>query len=420
MVKEEEIQALASSYYSRKDIQEAIFQFSKKREIVPRYIESFGKRPDSLEYAGDLQAHVKKGATSFHVSEELWSNPLSLSTEMNKEQQDEIREGWDLLIDIDSKYLDYSRISAKLIADALEFHSIKSYACKFSGSKGFHIIVPWKAFPKELNGVETRKMFPEWPRLISQYLTEFIKKQLVEQIAELTTKSISKYIRGDAEVGDAVKHVMPDIVLVSPRHLFRAPYSLHEKTRLASIVIKKENLLTFSPQDANPLGVSPKSFYPDAREGEARELLMQALDWEKAKEKPKEQKIYTKEFNKDIKIKNLTPDLYPPCINNILNGMKDGKKRALFILINFFRSMKIERDEIEKKVEEWNKKNSPALREGYVKSQIDWTYKQKPMLPQNCDKPHYKDIGVCAPDELCKMIKNPINYPFRKIGRKRR
>ena len=60
MVQEEEIRAIASSYYSRKDIQEAIFQFSKKREIVPRYIESFGKRPDSLEYPADLQSHVKR------------------------------------------------------------------------------------------------------------------------------------------------------------------------------------------------------------------------------------------------------------------------------------------------------------------------------------------------------------------------
>src|SRR5690606_27815409 len=31
-----------------------------------------------------------------------------------------------------------------------------------------------------------------------------------------------------------------DLVLVSPRHLFRMPYSLHEKTALASIVISPE------------------------------------------------------------------------------------------------------------------------------------------------------------------------------------
>ncbi|MCJ2514069.1 MAG: hypothetical protein LN408_06505, partial [Candidatus Thermoplasmatota archaeon] len=29
-----------------------------------------------------------------------------------------------------------------------------------------------------------------------------------------------------------------DIILVSPRHLFRTPYSLHEKTALASIIIE--------------------------------------------------------------------------------------------------------------------------------------------------------------------------------------
>jgi len=419
MVQEQELRSLTFEYYSRKDIQEAIFKFSQNRESIPRYIESFGKRPDSLQYPADLFEHVKKGATSFHVSEELWQNPLELSTDMLREQQDSIRIGLDLLIDIDSKYLDYSRIAAKVIAEALEFHSIKNYAIKYSGSKGMHLIIPWKAFPKELNGIETRKMFPEYPRLITSYLQEFTKKQLIEGIAELTTKNISKYIKGHEEVGDAARHVMPDLVLVSPRHLFRAPYSLHEKTRLSSIVIKKDALLSFQPSEANPLGIKPASFYPEARENEARELLIQALDWDKSKEKPEEKKVYKKEFkDSDFKIKNLTPDLYPPCINNILKGMKDGKKRGLFVLINFFRSMKLEREELEKKIDAWNKLNAPPLRQGYIKAQLEWTYKQKPLLPQNCDKPHYKDIGVCSPDSLCKLIKNPVNYPFRKISKK--
>ena len=51
-----------------------------------------------------------------------------------------------------------------------------------------------------------------------------------------------------------------DIVLVSPRHLFRAPYSHHEKTALASIVITKEEIDNFKPTDASPLKIkNPKS-----------------------------------------------------------------------------------------------------------------------------------------------------------------
>ena len=46
-----------------------------------------------------------------------------------------------------------------------------------------------------------------------------------------------------------------DLVLVAPRHLFRMPYSLHEKTALASIVLDRISLASFSPRDADPMTV---------------------------------------------------------------------------------------------------------------------------------------------------------------------
>src|SRR3989344_1757025 len=104
---EEKIRKITSLYYSKPEIQKAIFSFSKNREVVPRYFEGFGKRPDSLQYQGDIFEMVKKGATSFHCSEELWKDPLSIATGMKTEQLNEMRDGWDLLIDIDSKYIDY-------------------------------------------------------------------------------------------------------------------------------------------------------------------------------------------------------------------------------------------------------------------------------------------------------------------------
>ena len=32
----------------------------------------------------------------------------------------------------------------------------------------------------------------------------------------------------------------------------------------------------------------------------------------------------------------------------------------------------------------------------------------------NCDKTHYKDLNLCYPDELCRQIKNPVNYAVKK------
>jgi len=416
MEKEEAIRQIVLSYYSRKDIQEVLYNFSKQREVVPRYFEGFGKRPDNFQYPSDVIEFAKKGATSFHASEELWKDPLQIPKDSKKEKLDELRQGWDFLIDIDSKYLDYSKIVANLLIRALEFHRIKNIGIKFSGSKGFHIIIPWKAFPKQVANQETKNMFPEWPRMILQYLTKIIEPKLIEGVTNLYASKVNmgSYIK-DFE---APKQVMPDLILVSSRHLFRMPYSLHEKTRLASIVLDKKQIDDFQPRHADPLKVKPVNFLPDSIEGEAQELLIQALDWYKDhKDEVEKQKNKKSGQYKEVIIKNLTADLFPPCILKILNGLEDGKKRALFILINFFRSLNLSIEEIEQKITEWNKKNKPPLREGYIRSQLDWNSRQKIMLPPNCDKDYYKGIGVCEPDELCSKIKNPVNYVVRKSFR---
>jgi DNA primase catalytic subunit len=403
-LKEERIRKITHLYYSKPEIQKAIFGFSQNREISPRYFEGFGKRPDSFEYTGDVFELVKKGATSFHCSEELWANPLNIATGMNEKQLNEIRIGWDLLLDIDSKYLDYSKKYAEIILNFLESNQVKNAGIKFSGSKGFHIIIPWNAFPKEVNGIKTSDKFPEWPRIIVNYIMAETKNMLISEISQLS--SPNKYIR-DYE---APKEVMPDLILVAPRHLFRMPYSLHEKTALASVVIDKNKLRDFQPKDADPFKIEIKNFTPSCKEGEATRLLMQALDWSR-ENNPKEEKK-TFEF-KPVQITDRSEKNFPPCIKQMLLGVNDGKKRALFALINFFRSIGIEKDELEKMLSLWNEKNKPPLQTGYIKSQISWALRRKPIMPPNCPE-FYKGIGVCLPDSLCKIIKNPVNYIVRK------
>ena len=70
--KEQRIRGLTQLYYSKQEVQKAIFEFSRHKEVCPRYFEGFGKRPDVLQYPGDIFELVKKGATSFHCSEEIW------------------------------------------------------------------------------------------------------------------------------------------------------------------------------------------------------------------------------------------------------------------------------------------------------------------------------------------------------------
>ena len=405
--KEQRIKRIISLYYSNPEVQKAIFDFSKNREISPQYFEGFGKRPDSFQYTGDIFEMVKKGATSFHCSQEIWENPLSIKTGMNEKQLNELRTGWDLLIDIDSKYLDYSKILLEQIIKILDFHGIKNYGIKFSGSKGFHILVPWKAFPKKVNNLETSDMFPEWPRIITNYITEKTKPLLIKELTKLTTEN--KYIRDFA----AAKEVMPDIILVSPRHLFRMPYSLHEKTALASIVLELDEIKDFQPRDANPLKIKVRNFMPDSKEGEARELLIQALDWHKENNynlSGKEKKSFD---YKPIKLQNLSEKMFPPSIQKILQGVSDGRKRALFILLNLFRSLGMDKDELEKRIYSWNEKNKIPLKIGYIKSQLSWNYRNKVVLPPNFDKDYYKGIGIIPTDEELRY-KNPVNYVVKK------
>lgn len=405
MLNKESLLNLAKSYYKSKKVQEALLKFSHNREVVPRYYEGFGKRPDIIEYENDITILAEKGATSFHCSEEHWQIPLNIP---NTE-----RIGWDLIIDIDSNYFEYSKITAELIKDALGFHNVHSIGLKFSGRSGIHIGLDFRAFPKQIRDINIKDMFPEGPRLIASYIKELIKKPLAQRILDLSTvEEIAKSIGKKTDELYEDKKFNPfsiielDTILISPRHLFRMPYSLHEKTGLVSVPIR--NLKTFNLSQAKPEAISFHDFLPEPEENEAKELIMQALDWSK---RTKSTSSSEKLFHKEIIIKDLTSELYPPCIKSIMDGIKqDGRKRALFIMINFLKSINQSEENIVQEIEKWNKLNYQPLKEGYIKSQLNWYSKQKSILPPNCDKDHYKSLGVCKPDSLCTKIKNPVNY----------
>jgi acetone carboxylase gamma subunit len=403
-----------------------------------------------------------------------------------------------------------------LIAEALEQHGIRNYGIKFSGSKGFHIMLSGKAFPKEFNGEETRKMFPIWPRAICGYLMGYIREDYNKQASEVLTdigaierrtklsKEQLEEVRckncgKTAQKGSIANFVCPvcnmriqrknvkitkrrlrclnnscagvleqldgeefyycencvdpeneslqmnsnkypekfelsrgvsaekvasvDLVLVASRHLFRMPYSLHEKTSLASAVLTKRELEGFSPKDADPLKVQVKDFAPLNESGEAKNLLVKALDWCKGREiinKNIEEKRFEKYKDKkfeDVELKGVTDEMFPQPIKKLLRGLEEGRKRGLFVLLTFLRSTGFSAEEINKRVREWNEKNSPPLKEGYVRSQIEWHLKQnKKILPPNySNDAFYRDIGIL---DKKPETKNPLVDVMRKIRKR--
>jgi hypothetical protein len=169
-------------HYKQAEIQQAMLNNAAGREVAVRYNDYFGKRPDVLQYPNDILEFAKQGATSFHVSEEHWQNPLNLNSNMSKKDIEELRTGWDLVLDIDCKLWDYSKLITHLLIQEIKSHGITAVSCKFSGNKGFHIGIPFEAFPANFQGKITKQLFPEGPRRIALYLKEKIQPKLLDYI----------------------------------------------------------------------------------------------------------------------------------------------------------------------------------------------------------------------------------------------
>ena len=420
-------------HYKRSDIQQAMITCAGNREVAVKYGDKgFGKRPDIIRNPNDIIELAKNGATSFHVSEERWRDPLLLVTGQPRREMDELRTGWDLILDIDCKELRYSQIATHLLIEALLHHDITNVTCKFSGNHGFHIAVPFETFPEEVHGLRVASLFPEGPRRIAHYLKEKIRLHLTNQLADIETNLNTIASKAGVE---SAKLMMPngefdpfgalsiDTILLASRHLYRMPYSFNEKSGLVSIPIDPQQVLSFDREQARAECVEvtyPFLNAPANPTTEARELIREAFDFKIPSEKIETPPTKTGKNGKQQGFEELTfalqEDLFPPCMKLILAGISDGKKRAVFVLVNFLRSVGWDQAKIEERLREWNKNNPHGgLREQELLSPLRYHTAKNKTLPPNCNnQQYYIDIGVCKPDNLCGRIKNPAQYSLVK------
>ena len=472
-------------YYSNERLQKILWELAKDREFACRDAEGiYFKRPGMLHYPKDIISKVIEGAVSFHLSVERWRNVMDLENAKEKDYQ-ELRKGWDWIIDIDSaKGLEFAKVTAEKVIEFLKSYGIKSYTVKFSGRRGFHLGISFENFPEEINFRKIELWYPELPRILSSFLREQIKEELLTKFCKLAG-SVKDLIEG-FEVSELSPYEFVEIEKDwGPRHLFRAPYSLHEKTYLVSVPIEEKEIKEFKEEFAKPERIKIcLGFLDRAEENCMNELILDALHWwrnlekehfrleigkeikrldgeikkleaelkekdeeynqaflkkdrermerietEKRKikqtlawlkERKREKEIMMKKYagkvdqapltlpSRKTKIK-VREEFFAPCIKKILEGIEDGRKRSCFTLITYLRLCNWSWEEIEKKLGEWGKK--VGLKESILKSQLRWHKKQKPLLPANCSNDlFYRDIGICQPDEICKKIKNPINY----------
>lgn len=418
-------------WYARKDVQKSMIEFAKDREVVSVFRDgTFGKRPDIIAYPSDIMSAVENGATSFHCSVERWNNPMKLEAGMLKAQLDELRKGWDILIDPDVEDFEIAKIATKQIIEAFKDFGVRSYSIKYTGGNSFHVIIPFEALPKEVNFQKTSKLYPELLEKIVGFLKWYLEDSLREELLSLsTTNEIAARI--NKKIGEVLtKEKLDPFKVVSldvfgSRHLFRMPFALNEKTFLVSLPIGEREIDKFKKEDAEASKVKIKGkFLSAVKEGDAEALVVEALDW--AVRYKKVEKIA-----KDLptlprrKIRKIPERFFPPCVKKILEGLSDGRKRSVFILTTFLRTAGWKDEEIERKVHEWNEKNYPPLRASYLRTQLRWHFRQeRDLLPPGCDHPvFYTNMGLGAICEECKKdvgeIKNPINYPFRLMKRTR-
>lgn len=393
-------------YYKRDDVLEQLLEASRGREVCFTLPSGgYTSRPGIIQYKNDIVEMIRRGCLSIHGSVEHWSNPMLVRTGMSPDEANALRTGWDMIIDIDSALgIEAAKLAAKRVLEFLGKHGLKP-SIKFSGRRGFHIGVPFESFPEVVNGRRTSEQFPDFPRAMAAFLKNKIEEDLKQDLIKLKG-GISKLYEGGLVTNPSPYAFVEIEQNWGSRHLFRLPYSINEKAGLVSLPIR--DLVSFVPEMARPENVAADVRFLEC-EGNATTLLLKSLDWwgSRHEEQP--------EGRKEVEISSvkIPEERFPPCMHNILKGLRDGRKRSLFILINFLRKSGWSMEEIEKRVGEWNEKNLPPLPVVYLRGQLSYASHNKPFLPPNCSKVAAYEFGICTPDQRCRQIKNPASYPQR-------
>ena len=418
------------NHYKRPEIQQAIVEHAANKEIAVRFSDNFGKRPNIFQYPSEVLGFAKQKATSFHVSEEIWSNPLDVETGMTRNQLDELRTGWDLVLDVDCKFIEYSKIAADKIVKLLKYKNAGNVSLKFSGNNGFHVGLAYESFPEKIHGKETRLLFPEAAKRIALYIRQEIKNHVAEEIleieggrynnvAEKTGVAPEKLYDKKNDNLDPELILSIDTVLLSSRHLYRMPYSLHEKSGLVSVPLDPGKVLNFSKKMAEPeiIEVGKTKFLDRTKPepGEAVKLFESAYD---ATATLTEEPVKKQERKYESLSEAIPESLFPDCIKKLLLGIdSDGRKRALFVLANFLSNCGWSYEMIEKRLEEWNQNNREPLKEANVRGQLKYVKGRKSFLPPNCNnESYYKDLQVKCSEEICSKVRNPVVFARRRLN----
>jgi transposase-like protein len=196
------------SYYSRPEIQNAIFSFARDRKIA--VVRNFRPMFQSLRKAEDIPALMLCISESYTQGRQ-W--PSMHGTVARYDDNGQMR-GFDFVAEIDFKRswataFDIARPLVKFFRELGVYFLIK-----FSGHCSPHIIVPAEAVPEGIHGFSAYRSF-----------IGLVAKKVKQ----------SSYL---------------DRTFSKPSHFLRLPYSIHELTGKVSLPIRPEDYDSFSPKMA--------------------------------------------------------------------------------------------------------------------------------------------------------------------------
>lgn len=233
------------SWYLREDFLEMIQPWLWGRELW------FGKgtpRPlkaDSLkEFRSLVEKYGKTEVFPLFISTQVFSEPLRLEGE----SPDKLRVNWDFFLDLDSERLEDAKRAAVKAKKTLEHFNVKDYLLKFSGRRGFHLVIPGLSLDIFTAG-EYRLAYPK----LAVNLARFFETVINEPSVKVDTQ------------------------VYQSRQMMRAPYSIHEETRLVSVPVDDPSEFKLEMAKVENVKITPLPIRGAI--GEARGLLLSLRDW---------------------------------------------------------------------------------------------------------------------------------------------
>ena len=244
----------------------------------------------------------------------------------------------------------------------------------FSGSKGFHIIIPWQVL-----GLKPS------PKLNDTF--------------KIFAKDIAKQVGGIKKPGDSPTTPHVDLGIYDRRRLFRIPNTKNKKSGLYKVPLKFRSLYNLTYADLAVYANQPQK--EEWREPKLNTDAARAWRFREAalkKAKPAEKK------KGDFKIPDTIQELLPCAKILMERGAEEGQRnRSTFALASSLTCSGYKIDDIDPILQEWNEKlNDPPLSKDEVSITVHSAYSMV-LNGRMCGCATYKDLGACA-GKKCPLV----------------